>query len=188
MHTQAVAGHDSFGTHPAAKNLEYADLGRRPRSNARGHNMLNTLRDTLLEDHTALCALFDAPLRRIARRVVRVWFNRDRLDEVLSQTGVESLPYDLIYAIDTDGRQISSNIHRDSIDRSAYGQDLSRRPYSVTSTVLNNAAFQGAFLCDVYISQVTRRPCVTIMRGVTWGTSTLGFIAADLDLEQLPTL
>jgi hypothetical protein len=54
--------------------------------------------------------------------------------------------------------------------------------------VLSNAAFQRTFLCDVYISQVTQRPCVTVMRGVTWGTSTLGFIAADLDLRQLPPL
>lgn len=148
--------------------------------------LVNTLHESLLEDQTALCALFDAPLRRIARRAVRVWFNRDRLDQVLSQTGSEPLQYDLIYAIDTDGRQVSSNIYRDSIDRSAYGQDLSRRPYSVTTSVLNNAAFKGAFLCDVYISQVTQRSCVTVMRGVTWGTSTLGFIAADLDVQQLP--
>lgn len=148
--------------------------------------MVNTLRKSLLEDQSALCALFDAPLRKIARRAVRVWFNRDRLDNVLAQSSDKSLPYDLIYAIGTDGRQVSSNVYTDRIDRSTYGQDLSRRPYSVTTSVLNNAAFQGAFLCDLYISQVTQRPCVTVMRGVTWGTSTLGFIAADIDLQHLP--
>lgn len=150
--------------------------------------MDNTLRDTVLEEQAALCAAFDGPLRRIARRAVRVWFNRERLDQVLLESAGESLQYDLIYAIDTGGRQISSNIHADSIDCSAYGQDLSRRPYSVTASVLNNAAFQGTFLCDVYISQVTRRPCVTVMRGVTWGAGILGFIAADFDLQQLPEL
>jgi hypothetical protein len=149
---------------------------------------LDTLHDTLLEDQEALSALFEAPLRRAARRAVRVWFNRDRLDKVLSETDPVALRYDLIYAFDTDGRQVSSNVHRGSIDRRAYGQDLSRRPYSITISVLSNTAFQRTFLCDVYISQVTQRPCVTVMRGVTWGTSTLGFIAADLDLRQLPPL
>ena len=148
--------------------------------------MDTALRDTILDEHAALCAAFDAPLRRIARRAVRVWFNRERLDQVLLESAGESLQYDLIYAIDTDGRQVSSNVYPDGIDVSAYGQNLSRRPYSVTASVLNNAAFQGTFLCDVYISQVTRRPCVTVMRGVTWGASTLGFVAADFDLQQLP--
>jgi hypothetical protein len=50
--------------------------------------------------------------------------------------------------------------------------------------VLNNAAFRGAFLCDAYVSQVTQRDCVTVMYGVTSGTSLLGYIAADFHLSQ----
>jgi hypothetical protein len=92
---------------------------------------------------------------------------------------------DLLYAIDTDGRQVSSNIYERSIDRGTYGQDLSFRPYLVTMPLLSNAAFQGAFLCDVYTSQVTQRPCVTVMCGVTSGPTTLGYIAADLDPHHL---
>jgi hypothetical protein len=45
--------------------------------------------------------------------------------------------------------------------------------------MLDNAAFRGALLCDVYISQVTQRDCVTVMQGVTSGSSLLGYIAAD---------
>ncbi len=148
--------------------------------------MISSLPDTVQQHHDALCAFFDTPLRVIARRAVRVWFNRERLDQVLAEH-IETCSYcDLIYAIDVDGRQISSNIHAGSIDHSAYGQDLSRRPYSVSLAVLNNAAFGGAFLCDAYISQVTRRPCVTLMYGVTSGPTPLGFIAADLDPANLP--
>ena len=83
-----------------------------------------------------------------------------------------------------DGRQVSSNVHAHSIDPSAYGQDLSRRPYAVSLSVLNNAAFRGAFLCDPYISRVTTRPCVTVMARVTSGSWLLGYIAADFNPES----
>ena len=150
--------------------------------------MKSSVRNTVLQEHEALRALLDAPLRSAARRAKRVWFNRDRLDQVLAENVNACLHCELIYAIDSDGRQLSSNVYQDTIDSTAYGQDLSRRPYSVTLSVLNNAAFQGAFLCDAYISQVTQRPCVTIMTGVTSGATTLGFIAADVDLLSLPPL
>jgi hypothetical protein len=150
--------------------------------------MISSLRNTEHKDHKALCASFDAPLRQIARRAVRVWFNHDRLDQVLAEH-VPSCPFcELIYAIDAAGRQVSSNIHANHIDRSAYGQDLSRRPYSVSLAVLNNAAFGGAFVCDAYISQVTQSLCVTVMFGVTRGRTALGFVAADIDPTNLPAL
>lgn len=150
--------------------------------------MISSLRDSVQQDHEALCAFFDTPLRMIARRAMRVWFNRERLDQVLSEHIYLCSYYDLIYAIDIDGRQISSNIYADSLDPSAYGQDLSRRPYSVSLAVLNNPAFAGAFLCDTYLSQVNQRPCVTLMYGVTSGPTALGFVAADLDPANLPPI
>jgi len=147
--------------------------------------MTGTLHDYGERNGAAVNQRFDIPLRVIARRTVRVWFNHGRLDRVLSENfGV--CPFcELLYAIDVEGRQISSNVRPGSIDPEAFGQDLSGRPYSVSLSVLNNAAFQGAFLCDTYISKVTRRPCVTVMHGVTSGQSILGFIAADLDPARL---
>lgn len=133
----------------------------------------------------ALCGRFEAPLRALARRAVRVWFNRERLDLALTENLDLRRCCDLLYAIDTDGRQLSGNVYRDSVDTGAYGQDLSQRPYSVSTSILHNAAFQGVFLCDAYISQVTRRPCITLMCGVTSAATTLGFIAADLDASHL---
>ena len=148
--------------------------------------MICSLPDTVRKRQNALCAFFDTPLRLIAQRAVRVWFNRKRLDQLLSEQVYLCSYYDLIYAIDIVGRQISSNVHADFVDRSACGQDLSQRPYSVNLAILNNAAFAGVFLCDAYTSQVTQRPCVTLMCGVTSGLSPLGFIAADIDPSYLP--
>jgi hypothetical protein len=148
--------------------------------------MNSSLPDTVRDDHEALGSLLDAPLRAIARRALRVWFNRERLDQMLSESIGECPHCELIYAIGPDGHQLSSNVYEGAIDKGAYGQDLSRRPYSVTLPVLNNAAYLGAFVCDTYISQVTQRPCVTVMYAVTSGPTVLGFVAADLGLRHLP--
>ena len=147
--------------------------------------MIEMFQETVNRQREALRVLFDAPLRSLARCVRRFWFNRERLDEVLSAE-IGGLPYcDLVYAINTSGVQVSSNIHRESTALCAYGQDLSRRPYLVTMPLLDNTAFRGVFLCDVYISQLTRRPCLTVMCGVTSGSDTLGYVAADFDLRDL---
>ena len=138
-----------------------------------------SLQENFEQDCDALSQRFGGQLRVIAEQSVRVWFNRGRLDMLLSEY-VGVLPdCELIYAIDVDGRQVSSNIHTNSMDVSAYGQDLSRRPYAVSLSVLNNATFHGAFACKAYTSQVSQRSCVTVMRGVTSASSLMGYIAAD---------
>jgi len=137
--------------------------------------------DLFEHDHEWLRQRLRKPLRTIARQAVRVWFNRDRLDALLSRgiAGLESC--ELLFAIDIDGRQVSSNIFPGLVEPSAYGQDLARRPYAVNLSVLGNVAFEGAFLCDPYLSQATRKSCVTVMYSVTEGSSLLGYIAADFD-------
>lgn len=136
--------------------------------------------------YEGLRSRFDTPLRLIARQCVRAWFSRARLDRVLADGIVSLEDCELLYAINADGRQVSSNVCAGSIDEAAYGQDLSRRPYAVSLSVLNNAAFRGAFLCDPYMSRVTRRPCVTLMYGVTSGSSLLGYLAADFHPRHGP--
>ena len=148
--------------------------------------MTGSLQDSIRDDHEALSALLDQPLRTIARRALKVWFYRERLDQMLVASISECPHCKLLYAIDPNGRQLSSNVYAGTIDEGTCGQDLSQRPYSVTLSVLNNAAYQGTFVCDTYISQVTLRPCVTVMCAVTSGPTVLGFIAADLRLYTLP--
>ncbi len=138
----------------------------------------------------ALSQRFGGRLRVIARQSVTYWYNRDRLDKLLTQYIGSLEGCELMYAIDESGRQISSNIYSNSIDASTYGQDLSQRPYAVSLSVLSNVARHGAFACDAYVSQATHRPCVTVMYGVTAGSSLMGFVAADFypDLDALATV
>lgn len=137
---------------------------------------------TFEEDHEAIGREFEHRLRVVARQSVAVWFNRDRLDRLLaSYIGVLDR-CELLYAIDSSGRQVSSNIEVDGIDVSAYGQDLSGRPYSVSLRVLQDPLKNGAFACRRYTSQITLEPCVTVMYAVSVGTSLLGYIAADVQV------
>ncbi|MBT8102491.1 MAG: hypothetical protein KJO95_05940 [Gammaproteobacteria bacterium] len=122
---------------------------------------------------------FNDRLRVIAKQSVTYWFSQDKLDKLLAQYISSLEGCELLYAIDQTGRQVSSNIHSASVDSSAYGQDLSDRPYTISLSVLRNVAFHGAFACDAYVSKATQRPCVTVMYGVTSGMSLMGFIAAD---------
>lgn len=144
---------------------------------------LNNLK-TVEEEHDAIGAHYDSQLRVIARQSVTVWFNRDRLDALLaSYVGVLD-DCELLYAIDSDGRQVSSNIETNAIDVGAYGQDLSSRPYSVSLKVLNDPLADGAFACRSYTSQATQNPCVTVMYRVTAGSTLLGYIAADISQKD----
>ncbi len=138
-----------------------------------------SMREPAERTHEALSRRFDGRFRVIAKQSVTYWFDQDRLDKLLGQYIASLEGCELIYAIDQSGRQVSSNISSSSIDTSAYGQDLSQRPYTVSLSVLGNVACHGAFACDMYVSQVTQRPCVTVMYGVISGSSLMGFIAAD---------
>ena len=135
----------------------------------------------------ALSERFDGRLRVVALQSVTYWFNQERLDKLLAQYISSLEGCELLYAIDQNGRQVSSNVFLTSIDTTAYGQDLSHRPYAVSLSALSRIAGQGAFACDAYTSQVTSRPCITLMYAVTSGASRLGFIAADFYPDEFAT-
>jgi hypothetical protein len=138
------------------------------------------------EENSTVSKRLDGRMRVIAKQSVTVWFNRDRLDRLLAGYISQLDNCELLYAIDESGRQVSSNIHVDSIDANAYGQDLSRRPYAISLAVLNNVAGHGAFACGAYTSQVTQRECVTVMYGVSSSASLMGYIAADIHVPAQP--
>ncbi len=145
-----------------------------------------TDKEALLDDADgqrlrALTERFGGRLRVIAKQSVTYWFSHEKLDTLLAQY-VRSLEgCELIYAIDQSGRQVSSNIYPTRIDKDSYGQDLSRRPYVVSLSVLSNLARHEAFACNEYVSAATGEPCFTAMYGVTSDSALLGFIAADFN-------
>lgn len=142
------------------------------------------LNETIKAHRATLAARLETPMAVLAELCAKSWRERDRLDEIL-RTALADMPVcRLLYAIDTNGRQVSSNVGRDAIDRDKYGQNLSRRPY------LSNAIpYKGFLLSNVYLNTPPdRRSCVIAVQAVTDGSSMLGFVAADFYLRDLPQL
>lgn len=133
------------------------------------------------QPHPLLSRRFTGRLRVIAKQSVKYWFDRDRLDKLLAEYIGSLEGCELIYAIDQSGRQISSNVFPASIDASFYGQDLSRRPYAISLSALNDLARHEVFTCNSHVSQATNEPCETVLYGVTSEASLMGFIAADFN-------
>lgn len=142
------------------------------------------LNETIKAQRAMLAARLETPMALLAELCAKSWLDRDGLDEIL-RTALADMPVcQLMYAIDTVGRQVSSNVGRDAIDRGKFGQNLSRRPY------LSNAIpYKGFLLSDVYLNPPPdRRSCVTALQVVADASSVLGFVAADFYLRDLPQL
>jgi hypothetical protein len=142
------------------------------------------LNESIKAQRAMLAARLETSMAVLAEQCAGSWRDRDRLDEILRAALADIPACRLIYAIDTNGRQVSSNVGRDAIGRDKYGQNLSRRPY------LSNAIpYKGFLLSDVYLNTPPdRRSCVTAVQAVADGSSMLGFVAADFYLRDLPQL
>jgi hypothetical protein len=142
------------------------------------------LTDTIKAQRDLLASRLEAPMAGLAVQCARSWRERGRLDEILHAALADMPVCQLLYAIDTNGRQVSSNVGRQTVDRAKYGQNLAHRPY------LSNAIpYKGFLLSDVYLNRPTdRRSCVTAVQAVADGSTMLGFVAADFYLRDLPQL
>jgi hypothetical protein len=142
------------------------------------------MKQSISEQRKALISLFKPAMLNLSKTCVMVWTNLDRLDKVLS-AHFRSIPHcHLIYAVDKFGKQMSSNISVDGIDSNYRDQDLSRRPYCVSLYPKRHF-----MLSSVYISQTTGHPCISAVQPVIDDQQFfLGFVVADFDLHQLPSL
>lgn len=110
------------------------------------------------------------------------WGSQDQLDIALKA----ALPHidgcKLLYAVDCDGRQYSSNVSLGGVDASVRGADLSHRPYVGSMT-----PDKKFLLSEVYLSSTNFHPCVTALRQVRdHNDNILGCVAADFDVCDLP--
>jgi hypothetical protein len=146
-----------------------------------GHE-IETLQESIARQRKELSDVLQAPLRRLAVRCALNWSNRAQLDQVLLE-GLGSLPYGRsLYALDSGGIQISSNVGADGLTEAAFGRNRSQRPY-----LCEVLPVEGALLSEAYISQLGRRPSLTAIQIVRNPEGrVLGFIGTDFDLRDLP--
>ena len=143
--------------------------------------MKTTLKDAVHQQRIALAKLLSAPLARLAEQCARVWGRREELDIVLND-GFRSVPHCLfLYALNTNGVQISDNISVGGLLPEHYGRDRSQRPY-----MREAVPAWGFLLSDAYLSLHTNRPSLTALQVVHRDGTTLGFVGADFDLRDLP--
>lgn len=125
---------------------------------------------------------YQQTLWQVAQNCVQVWKSADDLDQCLKQHLAEVPNCKMLYAIDCNGTQISSNIlGSDHINPAARGQDLSARPY------IQDKDQQLEFnLSKVYISNSTLKPCITALHHVLdEDDEVLGCIAADFQIDDI---
>ena len=124
-------------------------------------------------------------LAPIAGICAQNWGIRVLLDQALKSYLDQNKAHrcSLLYVIDKEGRQFSSNISSVIVDEAIVGQDLSNRPYL---EVLNTGERKTFLLSDVYIDKQSRKPCITALHSIVTNGNFLGYIAADFDLKDLP--
>ncbi|ADE12502.1 PDC sensor domain-containing protein [Sideroxydans lithotrophicus] len=141
-----------------------------------------TLQQSIAQQRSELLQVMQEPLQRLAERCHPVWTDRTRLDQMLVD-GLQTLPFGrALYAVDTGGIQVSSNVGADGLAPASFGRDRSKRPY--LNVVL---PVSGTLLSEAYISLIGRRPSLTAVQVVRDRAGiVLGFIGTDFDLRDLP--
>lgn len=144
------------------------------------HNMTQ-LQQAISSKKEVLASLVKTPMAAFASRCAEVWPDADALDALLHEAHKE-IPYShLLFVLNIDGLQMSSNVERDSADTEWRGLDQSKRPY-----LMKNLPYRGVMLSSIYMSLRTRKQCITVLHSINDGDELLGFICADFSLADLP--
>ncbi|MBT6079196.1 MAG: hypothetical protein HOG56_02530 [Gammaproteobacteria bacterium] len=128
------------------------------------------------------------PMAELAQACSGCWGDVVALDGLLSDSLFDGgecsqLPgCELLYVVDCEGTQVSSNVMPEMVNRLVRGQHLSDRPYFS----IDQEKRGRVVLSDVYISQATRRSCITAIFEVERLQEIVGFVAIDLRLSALP--
>lgn len=122
------------------------------------------------------------PLARAAQACGQAWGDRDNLDSVLIHA-FKNLPFgNFMYAMDTNGIQVSRNMSRKGMIDEDFGRDRSHRPYMKEAVPA-----EGFLLSEAYISERAKRPSLTAIQIVREADGrVLGFVGVDFDLRDLP--
>ena len=143
--------------------------------------MKESWKEVLHRQRISLAEQLKTPLAALATQCAAVWGDRKALDIVLNDN-FSNIPYCMfLYALDTNGIQISDNISPGGLLPEHYGRDRSQRPY-----LREAVPAWGFLLSDAYLSLRANRPSVTALQVVHRDEHTVGYIGADFDLRDLP--
>lgn len=137
--------------------------------------------DSISHQREALVQILRDPLEQVTHDCSSLWETNHNLENILL-INFSRIPYCAgLYALDTDGVQITENVFRSGIQRGYLKRDRSQRPYMKTVVPA-----WGFLLSDVYTSQYQQRPLFTAVHIIRNGNIVLGYLGADFDLRDLP--
>jgi len=139
------------------------------------------LKGSIARQREVLSDMLKIPLQSTADMCAEIWPDRELLNQVLTQ-GLDALPYcQFLYALDTDGMQVSDNASHKGLMTEHFGRDRSERPYIKKIVPTENFILSGA-----YMSIRSLRPSVTAIQLIRKEGRVVGFLGADFDLRDLP--
>lgn len=142
---------------------------------------MSQLQQAISSKKEALAGFVKKPMSVFAQRCAEVWPDPDAIDAILREANKE-IPYShLLFVLNIDGIQISSNVEPDKTDTSWRGLDQSKRPY-----LMKNLPYRGVMLSSIYMSLRTHKQCITVLHSINRGDELLGFICADFSIADLP--
>ncbi len=123
----------------------------------------------------------EAELAHLAQECADRWSFSEDLDVTLKQ-GLQRLPHcQLLYVLNGDFRQCSSNVGPLAVEAQWRGQDLSARPY-----LQGLLPYRGLVLSSVYLSNRSLEPCISGLHAIQGDDGLLGFVVADFPVRDLP--
>lgn len=142
---------------------------------------MSSLQQVISAKKAALAGAIESPLEVIADALAHLWTDIEAADRLLAHRK-KTVPYcHLLYIMDVNGRQVSSNVSHEGRDSAWRGQDLSRRPFFNTSL-----PYRGMILSQAYLSDRSLQSCITAIHAISLGDRLLGFLAADFNITDLP--
>lgn len=143
--------------------------------------MKQTWKDAVYQQRVALAERLSSPLEKLATNCEPAWGIREELNRVLLDN-FHTVPNALfMYALDTNGIQISDNVSAEGMVPDHYGRNRSSRPYMCEAV-----PSWGFLLSEAYLSLRANRPSITALQLVQRDTEVLGYVGVDFDLRDLP--
>lgn len=141
---------------------------------------MSSLKQVISAKKAALALATEKPLEAVAVELAAIWHDTDQIDAILQTRLPTIASCHLLYTLDINGCQISSNISN-LIEQERRGQDLSQRPFFSTTL-----PFKGMTLSRAYLSNRSFKSCISAIVAVSQDDKLLGFLVADFNIADLP--
>lgn len=138
-------------------------------------------KESIYQQREELARMLREPLEQLAGRCAPAWRDRAALDSVLVEN-FSAIPHcSALYCVNMEGIQICNNVGPAGIVPGYLESDRSQRPY-----MQEEMPSWGFLLSDAYIGQSDHRPSLTALQVVQRDSLTIGYLAANFDLRNLP--